>query len=67
MTRLARQIRQTERLVCLPVVIPPPVAQAFAELDSLDAMHPDARGTSYAGIRIAAARGNGAGAAQDGR
>jgi hypothetical protein len=48
-------MRNRARLAALkritPLPLPPSLAQAFAELDSLDRGHPERRGTNYATIR----------------
>jgi hypothetical protein len=50
MTRLARQIKQVEKLASLPAAIPPSLERAFQELDSLDQCHPESRSVNYGTI-----------------
>jgi len=36
--------------------LPASLEEAFAEIEQLDSHHPDSRGTTYAGIRVAETR-----------
>jgi hypothetical protein len=36
--------------------LPPSLEEAFEAIEQLDSRHPDSRGTSYAGIRVAETR-----------
>ena len=50
MSRVKRQLRELERLECRPAEIPMSLEDAFAEIEQLDARHPEARGTNYGSI-----------------
>ena len=67
MTQNRRTLRQLERLESMPAKIPPSLEEAFAEIEQLDARHPEARGTNYGAIRTAEARANRSTLGHDGR
>ena len=64
MTQTRRTMQQLERIEDR-AVIPPSLETAFAEIEQLDARHPEARGTTYGGIRSAETRDHRARMTQD--
>ncbi|MCE0483225.1 MAG: hypothetical protein LV479_03185 [Methylacidiphilales bacterium] len=53
--RTRQRLDQLARIEQAP--LPPSLAEAFEAVENLDARHPTARGTTYAGIRTAETRG----------
>lgn len=66
MTQTRRTMQQLERIEDR-AVIPPSLAEAFAEIEQLDARHPESRGSTYAAIRQHESRCHRARMTQDGR
>jgi hypothetical protein len=50
MTRTRRTLQKLSRLESRPAEIPMSLEAAFAEIEQLDARHPEARGTNYGAI-----------------